>query len=168
LREIFLRPNVDGFQVVHHSIQKDHVHLIVEATNRTTFSSGMRSLSIRLALRINWLLRRKSGKVLRERYHRRDLFSARQVRRVLVYVLLNGAKHKVVPFGQLDEFSSSLSFDGWIEALPPSTAGPLGLSPRTRLLRDDWRPLGLLSPEESIRWAPPMGPPDEPPPPLAC
>ncbi len=96
LREIFRYPNVPGFHVVQFSIQTDHVHLVVEASHRNTFSSGMRSLGIRAGLRLNKLFGRKRGKVVRYRYHRRDLFTALQVRRVLRYVLLNGHKHGVV------------------------------------------------------------------------
>jgi hypothetical protein len=159
LKKIFHHPQTPGFQVVHYSVQKDHLHLVVEASNRGTFSSGMRSLGIRVARRLNRLLGRR-GKVLRDRYHRRDLFSARQVRRVLVYVLLNGAKHKCVPFGQLDSFSSSWSFDGWrdVEGVPHATGDPPRTA-RTSLLLTEWRELGLISPEESIRWALPPRPP---------
>ncbi len=61
------------------------MHLVVEAVHRKAFSSGMRSLGIRCGLRLDKLFGRKRGKVLRDRYHRRDLFSARQVRAVLRY-----------------------------------------------------------------------------------
>jgi hypothetical protein len=156
-------------------VQKDHLHLIVEATNRHTFSSGMRSLAIRAARRLNGLFDRK-GKVIRDRYHRRDLFTAKQVRNALVYVLLNGAKHKQIGFGKLDPFSSSFDFDGWrdVDGLPHATAdpGPFPRAPedpasrtaKTPLLDIFWREFGLLSVEESIRWMPPRGGIDVPPP----
>jgi REP element-mobilizing transposase RayT len=174
LRAIFARPNVEGFQVVHYSVQTDHIHLVVEAANRKAFSSGMRSLGIRAALRINALLGRKKGRVVRDRYHRRDLFSALQVRRVLRYVLLNGQKHEAVVKGQLDPCSSSGAFDGWLELFTVNERGILhstgdprrGLptaareapspAPWTELLASGWRSEGLLSPWDGLRWSPPL------------
>ena len=166
LRAIFLAPKIPGFQVVHHSVQDDHIHLVVEAVDRAAFSSGMRSLTIRLALRLNRLFGRKRGQVVRDRYHRRDLFNGRQVRRVLVYVLLNGSKHRRVPVGQLDPFSSASSFDGWVELegagnrpderargpTGPSAIRPSPIRAWTRLLTSGWRDHGLISPYEAARW----------------
>ena len=159
LRRVFLEPKIEGFQVVHHSVQKDHVHLVVEAVDRRAFSSGMRSLEIRAARRINALFGRRQGRVIRDRYHRRDLFSAKQVRRALRYVLLNGAKHGVVGPGQIDRYSSGPWFDGWDAAdlgrwRPPAIGHPAARRPWTRLLALDWRALGPISPYEAIRWAP--------------
>src|SRR5262245_695450 len=51
-------PRVEGFCVVHFSIQKDHVHMIVEAADAPTLSCGMRSFAIRFALRLNRLMSR--------------------------------------------------------------------------------------------------------------
>jgi len=170
LREIFRRPNVAGFHVCHFSIQTDHVHLVVEAVHRKAFTSGMRSLSIRCGLRINALFGRKRGRVVRDRYHRRDLFTARQVRAVLRYVLLNGHKHGVVAQGMLDPFSSARAFDGWlvlyelgddlqpratgdpILQLPPDARGARPVTPWSTLLATDWRELGLISPWEGLKW----------------
>ena len=169
LKAIFLAPKIAGFQVVHHSVQDDHIHLVVEAVDRAAFSSGMRSLTIRLALRLNRIFGRKAGQVVRDRYHRRDLFNGRQVRRVLVYVLLNGSKHRRVPLGQLDPFSSASTFDGWREqedaASPlilqqargptPSARKPSPIRAWTRLLTTGWRDHGLISPYEATRWLTP-------------
>jgi putative transposase len=170
LREIFRRPKIAGFQVCQFSIQTDHVHLVVEATNRKAFSSGMRSLSIRCGLGLNGLFERKRGKVVRDRYHRRDLFTARQVRTVLRYVLLNGHKHGVVAEGMLDPFSSASSFDGWLVlytldddlqpratgdpllALPPEARGARPVKAWSKLLGEEWREHGLISPFEGLKW----------------
>ncbi|MDF2696095.1 MAG: hypothetical protein K0S65_4478 [Labilithrix sp.] len=163
LRSVLHRPRVDGFRVVHYSVQKDHVHLLVEAEDRATFSRGMRSLDIRMALKVNAVLGRpaRKGKVLRDRYHRRDLYSGRQVRAVLVYVLLNGAKHGFVPIGVLDPFSSARFFPGWSDVDLAATAWiphalgdphPVPPPPRTRLLDRGWRIGGRITPTESSRW----------------
>ena len=170
LREIFRYPNVAGFHVCHFSIQTDHVHLVVEAIHRKAFSSGMRSLGIRCGLRLNKLFGRKRGKVVRDRYHRRDLFTPVQVRNVLRYVLLNGHKHGVVAEGMLDPFSSASSFDGWLVlysldddlqpratgdpaiARSPAVRGANAVTPWTKLLATDWRELGLITPWEGLKW----------------
>jgi REP element-mobilizing transposase RayT len=145
-----------SFQVVHFSVQKDHVHLLVEAVDREAFSLGMRSLTIRTALRLNQLLRRKKGKVIRDRYHRRDLFDAPAVRTALRYVLLNGAKHGCVGPTQLDPFSSAITFDGWStvvaedwHAQARGDPDARRVTPWSRLL-NDWR--DLLSSFEAARW----------------
>ena len=170
LREIFRYPNVAGFHVCHFSIQTDHVHLVVEAIHRKAFSSGMRSLGIRCGLRLNKLFGRKRGKVVRDRYHRRDLFTPLQVRNVLRYVLLNGHKHGAVAEGMLDPFSPASSFDGWlvlysldehqrpratgdpIIALPPGASGAKPGMAWTKVLATDWRELGSITPWEGLRW----------------
>jgi putative transposase len=168
LRRIFQTPKSSkkrssatnrSFQVVQYSVQKDHLHLVIEAADREAFSSGMRSLVIRTALRMNRLLKRKSGQVIRDRYHRRDLFDAKQVRTALRYVLLNAAKHGQVGPNALDPYSSAISFDGFCEvadepwhrkARGDPWASPI--KPWTKLLKVDWRELGLISPFEAARW----------------
>ena len=130
----------------------------------------MRSLGIRCALRLNALFGRKRGKVVRDRYHRRDLFTARQVRAVLRYVLLNGHKHDVVREGMVDPFSSARSFDGCLVlyelddelrpratgdpmlALPLEARGARPVRPWSKLLGEEWRELGLISPWEGLKW----------------
>jgi len=46
------------FQVVHFTIQDDHVHLIVEATDKRMLSRGVMGLEIRIARAVNTLLGR--------------------------------------------------------------------------------------------------------------
>ena len=43
----------NGFRITHYSVQQDHLHSIVEAEDRTTLSNGMRSLAVRVAMRVN-------------------------------------------------------------------------------------------------------------------
>ncbi len=76
------------FRVVHFSVQRDHVHLLVEARSREALSSGMRGLAIRVALAVNRVLVRK-GRVWADRWHGRALTTPREVRAALVYVLMN-------------------------------------------------------------------------------
>ena len=85
----------DGrFRLVQYSIQNDHLHLIVEAKDRTSLSRGMQGLAIRIARGLNRLWERK-GKVFADRYHDRILRTPREVRNALRYVLNNGRRHLV-------------------------------------------------------------------------
>ena len=99
------------FQVVHHSIQTNHLHLIVEASDRATLTAGMRWLLARIARALNRYWRR-SGSVFADRFHERELRSPRQVRNALVYVLQNSRKHGISLPGP-DPLSSGPDFDGW-------------------------------------------------------
>ena len=132
----FVRGSKDWFRVVHFSVQTDHVHLIVEADSRLGLIRGMQGLAVRCAKAINRELGRR-GSVWASRYHARDLKSPREVRKALVYVLLNFRKHLHAAPG-IDPRSSGRWFDGWAGATrrPPPT--PLA-EPQTWLLRFGWR-----------------------------
>jgi hypothetical protein len=99
------------FQVVHHSIQSNHLHLIVEAASREELTVGMRSLLVRIARSLNRLWQR-SGPVFSDRFHERELRTPREVRNALVYVLQNLRKHGIALAGP-DPLSSGPEFDGW-------------------------------------------------------
>ncbi len=139
-----------GFDVVHYSLQDDHVHLLVEATDRRALSCGMRRLVIRLANRINAVLRRsRKGKIWGDRYHRHDLASPSEVRNALVYVLHNGRRHGRVAADELDDFSSARSFACFAD-LPRDPVND-GLAPRTWLLGIGWRKAGALRTTDTPR-----------------
>jgi putative transposase len=140
------------FNVVHFSLQHDHIHLLVEATDAYTLSCGMRRLIIRLANRINAVVRRsRKGKVWGDRYHRHDLTGPTEVRNALVYVLQNGRKHGVVAPGDLDRLSSATDHVVWADFHVEPRAH--GLAPRTWLLGVGWseRGGGLLLTSETPR-----------------
>jgi len=134
------------------SVQKDHLHLIVEADGTQAFRGGVRGLVVRLAKAINRALRRH-GPVWGDRYHVRLLRTPREVRNALVYVLNNWKKH-LHGVGGFDPRSSAAWFTGW-EGRPPI---PLEASPapaaRTWLGRIGWRLRGLIDPRESPRMTP--------------
>lgn len=147
LRAIVAAPKYERFQVVHYSIQHDHLHLLLEAPDKRTLSSGVRSLVIRLAKRLNRLLGR-SGKIWGDRYHRTDLGSPRQVRNALVYVLANIKKHAEIPagVGVADAYSTAPTFDGWAAPFPLPWIPPPAPPPRaqTWLLREGWQRHGRI------------------------
>jgi REP element-mobilizing transposase RayT len=140
------------FQVVHFTIQDDHMHLIVEATDKRMLARGVMGLEIRIARSINKLLKR-TGRFWAERYHRRDLRTPTETRNVLRYVLLNLQKH-YRGFGDrafADPKSSAASFDGY--SRPPLLLDDAErwphVTPRTWLLGVGWRYRGLLDPADT-------------------
>jgi putative transposase len=143
-----------SFRVIHFSVQRDHMHLIVEARDKTELSRGVAGLSIRTARAINRAARR-TGRVFSDRYHGRSLGSPREVRAAMVYVLNNWRKHEQASRG-IDSCSSAAWFLGWRD-LPDRVeeeAGALGPSPpvaaaRTWLATAGWRRYGLLAVHES-------------------
>ena len=92
------------FRVVQFSVQRDHLHLLVEASDKNALSGGARGLAIRSARRLNGHLGLR-GKVWGDRYHTRPMKTPTEVRRALVYVLMNIKKHSQVPCEGVDRKS---------------------------------------------------------------
>jgi REP element-mobilizing transposase RayT len=149
------------FRLVHYSLQSDHLHAIVEAEGPEALGRGMKSLAARFARAVNRALRR-SGPVVRERYHLVVLRTPTQVRNALRYVLLNARRHwakrrrsKALPGPvRLDPASSARWFRGWrsgsvgVEEASRATDAPAVRAPRTWLLSVGWRRRGLLDPAD--------------------
>jgi len=136
--------NRDWFRVVQYSVQENHLHLIVEAADSDSLWAGVRGLMVRVARRVNRLLRRR-GRFWADRWHGRDLEGPRQVRNALVYVLQNHKKH--ARSASLDPLSSAGSFDGFASALPAafrSIGPPCVAMAKTWLLKIGWRRRGLI------------------------
>lgn len=112
-RELVRELNGESFQIVVFSIQRDHVHLICEASDERALSTAMRRLTIRSSLRLNALFGRPSGCNWDGCYHRHDLTTPREVRNALVSVLMNWRKHGEVLTEERDPYSSASEFDGW-------------------------------------------------------
>jgi putative transposase len=178
LRSQFLYPTVriaisratrhapDRFRIVHYSVQSNHVHLIVEASERRALTAGVHGLEARLTRYINQLLNRR-GALWADRWHGRALASPREVRNALVYVLANFRKHasRAVPHGA-DPCSSAMWFHGFhgldMQRGPPPLAArmwPLGKEdekvpvsePRTWLLRHGFLKAGRIRLDEAPR-----------------
>jgi hypothetical protein len=115
----------------------------------------MKAIGTRVARAVNRALRR-SGPVLRDRYHLRVLRTPVEVRRALAYVLLNARKHlgvRAPQRGRVDPASSGAWFSGWragvvaLARAPAAGAAPVAEA-ATWLLRAGWRRHGLLDPSE--------------------
>jgi REP element-mobilizing transposase RayT len=127
----------DRFWLLHFSVQRDHIHLIVEAKDKRSLSSGVRSVAIRVARYVNDLLSRR-GPLWADRFHSRALRTPSEVRNALVYVLANFRKHaRRAPRSGVDPFSSGAWFDGWREWKPGSGRAPPWAAPGA--WRADWK-----------------------------
>ncbi len=137
--------NRDGFRLVHYSVQRNHLHMLVESTDGTCLSRGMQGLLIRIARALNRLWSR-SGKVFADRFHDSVLRTPREVRSALAYVLHNARRHGLRLAQAVDLYSSGCWFDGWredftVRKLPPVC--PVATA-RTWLLGCGWRRRGLI------------------------
>jgi REP element-mobilizing transposase RayT len=159
-RQCLRRASKEGLRVVHFSLQRDHIHLIVEAPDAKRLSGGMCGLASGFARKVNDL-RGTRGRIFADRYHRHDLSSPREVRNALVYILQNGVKHGTA--ARLDPFSSAAFFDGWSSganvdlarlraALPPDEPPPVAEG-RFWLMTIGWKRHGLVSVHEHPRAA---------------
>ena len=118
LRRVLARFRRSDFRVCHVSIQHNHIHLLVEASDQRALTLGMQSFTIRAARAINGALKR-GGKLFPHRYHATQITSARQARNAVSYVLNNWRRHLEdvrdprAWRAQLDPYSSGVSFAGW-------------------------------------------------------
>jgi putative transposase len=164
VRRCIARAHRGGLRVTHFSVQRDHVHLIVEASDRRGIARGIQGIASGVARAVNGMARR-SGRFWRDRYHRHDLVTPREVRNAIVYVTMNVRKHGVHERGvmrKLDARSSAAWLEGW-----QARAGPwLDALARERLVREalrdarpvepsatwlgtaGWKRHGLIAPDE--------------------
>jgi putative transposase len=143
----------DRFRVLHFSVQRDHLHLLVEASTPTGFERDVRGLAIRVARAVNRTLGRR-GPVWGDRFHAHLLRTPREVRNALVYVLNNWRKHEPASHG-LDPRSSASWFGGWSTTTAARMTSPV-VAPRTWLASIGWRLRGLIGIDERPRGTPPV------------
>ncbi|HEU4730025.1 MAG TPA: transposase, partial [Kofleriaceae bacterium] len=88
----------ERFRIVHVSIQRNHVHMLVEAEHKTALARGMQGFQISAARHINTALgdrvRRRRGQVFADRYHLEVISSPTRARHAIAYVLGNWRKHR--------------------------------------------------------------------------
>jgi putative transposase len=142
----------EDLRIVHMSIQRTHLHLLVEAASGAALTRGMSSFLISAARRINRAIRPRGGRVF-DRYHARKLSTPREVRNCLAYVLNNWRHHGEDRRSSwlVDKYATAIAFDGWKElgggrrfAVPHSYEPLVVWSPRTWLLSVGWLRHGLI------------------------
>jgi len=154
----------ENFRIVHLSIQRTHVHLLVEANDKEALARGMQGFQISAAKHLNMAISkgkpgpRRRGVVFPDRYHAEIITSPRQARHALSYVMNNFRKHQEdrrAPMSAwtIDWFSTAVMFPGWTEYgdqaflwRGPEAYDPLVVyQPKTWLLREGWKKAGSIS-----------------------
>ena len=160
----------EDFRIVHLSIQRNHLHLLVEADDKGALASGMQGFQISAAKHLNAAVSkhrlgpRRRGPVFPDRYHAEVITTPTQARHALSYVINNWRKHRedrteVTRSWKIDWFSTAVMFPGWEEYgeevflwRGPPTYDPLVVYlPRTWLLREGYKRGG---PPISVREVP--------------
>jgi REP element-mobilizing transposase RayT len=153
----------ERIRIVHVSLQRTHIHLLVEAENAERLARGMHGFQISAARNINTVLgvdkyRRRRGRVFVDRYHLVVIKSPTQARRAIAYVLSNFRKHGEDRNGLastwlVDPFSSGISFPDWKELEDKDVMWPIRDTydplvvrrPAGWLLREGWKLSGTIS-----------------------
>lgn len=127
------------FRIIHFSLQRDHIHLICEVSNKAGLTLGMRSFQIAAAKHLNRELtkngcKRRRGKVFADRYHAEAIDSIARTCNTLSYVLNNWRKHGQdggysLFDGRVDPFSSGVYFLQWTERKLPHFVIPPNYEP---------------------------------------
>jgi REP element-mobilizing transposase RayT len=150
------------FRIVHLSIQRDHVHMLAEAENKTALARGLQGFQISAARNINTALvvdgHRRRGSVFADRYHLTVIKTPTQARNALSYVLSNWRKHGEDRQGLartwlVDPFSSGISFPDWQELDGQAWMWPIRATydplivrrPQSWLLAEGWKVGGPVS-----------------------
>jgi len=155
------------FRIVHVSIQSNHLHLLVEASDERALARGVQGFEISCARRLNRAVARdrretrpRRGRVFVNRYHAEVIDSPRRARHALAYVLNNWRRHREDERGLaqrralVDPYSSGIDFDGWAGrsapfARPPEYEALPVVAAETWLLTAGWRRHGLVDVRET-------------------
>jgi REP element-mobilizing transposase RayT len=155
----------ERFRLIHISLQRTHVHMIVEAEHLAALSRGMQGFLISAARHINTALgdcgKRRRGKVFADRYHLEVIITPARARHAISYVLSSWRKHgedrEGLPSTWLvDPFSSGISFPDWKELEDQAWMWPVRETydplivrrPTTWLLAEGWKLAGEISARE--------------------
>jgi REP element-mobilizing transposase RayT len=171
----------EDFRIVHLSIQRNHLHLLVEADHKGALAAGMQGFQISAAKHLNAAVSkdrpgpRRRGAVFPDRYHAEIITTPTQARHALNYVINNWRKHKedrseVTRSWKIDWFSTAVMFPGWAEygdepfmRRGPPTYDPLVVyQPRTWLLREGYLRGGPPISVREVPSAPRQPPADKP------
>lgn len=152
----------ERFRIIHVSIQRTHVHMLVEAEHARALARGMQGFEISAARNINTMLgsggKRRCGQVFAQRYHVEVITTPRRAHHVLGYVLNNWRHHREDQQGLattwlVDPFSTGILFADWKEMETKDVMWPIRESydplvvfrPESWLLREAWKRHGSIS-----------------------
>lgn len=93
LHHAIKRARLKKLRVIHYTLEYNHIHLLVEASDNGILHKGMQALGISLSKAVNKISQLKGG-VYKHRYHFRKINSRRELKNALHYIFRNGMKHK--------------------------------------------------------------------------
>src|SRR3954467_4757163 len=152
----------ERFRIVHVSLQRTHVHMLVEAQDARALARGMQGFQISAARHINTMLgadgQRRRGQVFADRYHVEVIKTPRQAHHALA-CLFGNWRHRgedqqgLARTWLVDPFSTGILFPDWKELENEAwmwpireTYDPLVVrTPRSWLLREGWKRAGGIS-----------------------
>jgi REP element-mobilizing transposase RayT len=153
----------ENFRIVHHSVQGNHIHLLVEADDNAALAKGMKSFSASFTQRVNAAMTKRlgvkrKGRVLADRYHVVPVTCVAGLRNTLSYIMNNWRHHAQstrncvgLYDGRLDPYSSAIWFAGWKERttaeihVPPDYEPPPRVEAKSWLLREGWKEAPAIS-----------------------
>lgn len=152
----------ERFRIVHISLQRSHVHMLVEAEHKRALAQGMQGFQISAVKHINAALGDgtgpRRGKVFSDRYHLTVITSPTQARHAISYVLGNWRHHgedrgELSKTWLVDPFSSAIQFPGWLERQDDPWMWPMRqgydplivFRPQSWLLAEGWKKAGTIS-----------------------
>jgi REP element-mobilizing transposase RayT len=104
----------EDFRLVAWTLQRNHLHLLVEVPSRRALSRNLQGLQVRLAKGWNRIWGRR-GKVFAGRFFSRLIEGSHEGRKVLAYVLKNHLRHGLHLRSCVDPAGSALWMDVWLE-----------------------------------------------------
>ena len=106
--------HMKDFRLIAWTLQKNHLHLLVEVPTGRALSRTLQGLQVRLAKGWNRIWGRK-GQVFAGRFFSRLIQDPEDGRRALGYVLKNHLRHGLHIRSSVDPASSALWMDVWVE-----------------------------------------------------
>jgi REP element-mobilizing transposase RayT len=93
-----------GIRLIHFTIQRDHVHMLIETNDKKQLGRAMQAMGISLAKSLKNLTKKKL-RIFKDRYHVHILKTLKEVQNAKSYILGNALKHGVIK-DKFDTFSS--------------------------------------------------------------
>jgi REP element-mobilizing transposase RayT len=94
-----------GLRVIHFSVQRDHIHFLLEAKDKVLLGKSMQAMMISLAKSLKFASKTSHKKIFIDRYHVHILKTLAEIRNAKLYILGNALKHGAIK-AQFDPFSS--------------------------------------------------------------
>jgi REP element-mobilizing transposase RayT len=100
-----MKARARGLRVIHFSVQRDHIHFLLEAKDKILLGKSMQAMMISLAKSLKFASKTSLKKIFKDRYHVHILKTLTEIKNAKLYILGNALKHGAIK-DQFDTFSS--------------------------------------------------------------